>query len=376
MHFALTEEQIELASTVRALVARRAGTVDVRAAIVTEAGYDTELWSTLCEQIGVAALAIPEEYGGAGFSSFETHVVLEELGATLTPTPLLGSGVIATQALLRSGNAAACERILPDLASGESTAALAWASADGELRPDGAAVTATGSADAWTLSGAAGLVLEGAAADVLLVIADTGAGIGLFEVAPDAAGVTREVTPALDPTLRFATIRFENAAATPISTDYAGALAALYAIGATAVTALQTGGARRALELTVAYLKEREQFGRPLASFQALKHRAADLVVDTETSVSMSWSAAWAIAQADLSDWAPTEAAEAVRQAGLAKAWCSDAFSHVTSEMIQLHGGIAITWEHDAHLYFKRAHACAQLFGRAAEHRRSIKVQL
>jgi alkylation response protein AidB-like acyl-CoA dehydrogenase len=376
MHFALTEEQVELTHTVRALVARRAGTLDLRAAIETEHGYDAELWQTLCEQIGVAALAIPEEYGGAGFSSFETHLVLEELGAPLTPSPLLGSGVLATQAVLRSRNTEAAERILPGLASGDSVAALAWADADGRLRPDTATVVATGSGDALTLDGAAGLVLDGAAADLLLVIARTDAGIGLFEVDPAATGVTREPTPALDSTLRFATVRFDGAAATAISTDYADALPALYAIGATAVTALQTGGARRALELTVAYLKEREQFGRPLASFQALKHRCADLVVETETSVSMSWSAAWAIAQADLSDWSGEAADEAVRQASSAKAWCSEAFSRVTGEMIQLHGGIAITWEHDAHLYFKRAHACAQLFGRAAEHRRTVQVRL
>jgi len=354
MQFALTDEQQELARTVRALVARRAETLDLRAAIRDEPGYDTALWTALCEQIGAAALAVPEEYGGAGFSYLETHLVLEALGETLTPSPLLGSGVLATQALLLAADADACERLLPALAEGASTAALCWADESGRWRRDGSGVHVTDG----RLSGTATLVLDAVGADVLLVVA----GSALYEVAPDAGGVTVTATPGLDQTLRFADVTFADTPATRLG-DLTSVIDQLHAVCSIAVTALQVGAAQRALDLTVAYLKERVQFGRPLGSFQALKHRCADLLVLVETARSVSWAAAWAVGAAPDT---------VVERAALAKSWCSDAFDRVAAEMIQLHGGIAITWEHDAHLYFKRAHATSQLFGRAAEHRRAL----
>jgi alkylation response protein AidB-like acyl-CoA dehydrogenase len=367
VHFALTEEQQELASTVRALVTRRGASMDVRAAVASDAGYDVDLWRSLCEQIGVSALAVPEEYGGAGFTYFETHLVLEELGAGLTPSPLLGSGVIGTQALLLSGAEEACRRLLPDVAEGRRTLALCWADRRGAWRLDGSDVSAS-EADGWRLDGVATLVLDGADADTLLVVAGTPAGVALFEVPGDLGddlAPVRRATPGVDQTMRYCEVRFEDTPATLLAADFAPSLPRLRATCAVATTALQTGAARKALELTVEYLKERVQFGRPLGSFQALKHRCADMLVQVETARSMSWSAAWHVAH---------DPASAVEQASLAKSWCSDAFSHVAAEMVQLHGGIAITWEHDAHLYFKRAHATAQLFGRAAEHRRALTL--
>ncbi|KRF10416.1 acyl-CoA dehydrogenase family protein [Nocardioides sp. Soil796] len=362
MHFGLSEEQEELAGAVRTLVERRAGQVDLRAATQAARGFDEALWETLCGQIGVAALAIPEEYGGAGFSTFETHVVLETLGRTLTPTPLLGSGVLATRAVLLAGTPDDCARLLPPLAEGTHVAALAWADASGQWRADGSDVRATADGDSWRLDGAATLVLDAHGADLLLVVAATEDGPRLFE-ADLSAGVERTATPALDLTLQLDTVTFDGAPATPVGGVLTDELATLRAEAAVAVTALQVGGAQGALDRTVAHLKEREQFGRPLGSFQALKHRVADLLVAVETSRSISWSAAWAAAQGD---------ADVVRQAALAKAWCSEAFAEVAAEMVQLHGGIAITWEHDAHLFFKRAHATGELFGSAREHRRSL----
>lgn len=365
MHFGLSEEQQELTSAVRTLVERRAGQLDLRAAADSEAGYDTALWQVLCTQIGVTALAIPEEYGGAGFSSFETHLVLETLGASLTPTPLLGSGVLATRAVLLAGSAADCERLLPSLAEGTHTAALAWADEQGRWRTDGSDVRAVADGDAWRLSGTSTLVLDLRDAGVLLVVATTDAGPAVFEVNPTAAGVERTRTPGLDPTLDFGRLTLRDAPAAPLSggRDVETVLRTLHAEAAIAVTALQLGGAQSALDRTVAHLKEREQFGRPLGSFQALKHRVADMLVAVETARSISWSAAWAASQ---------EAPNLATEAATAKSWCSESYSAVTSEMVQLHGGIAITWEHDAHLFFKRAHATAQLFGTAREHRRTL----
>ncbi|MGW1003051.1 acyl-CoA dehydrogenase family protein [Streptomyces sp. NPDC002520] len=362
MYFGLTDEQRELVRTVRSLVTRRAGALDLRAVVAGDLGYDAELWRALCEEIGAASLAVPEAYGGAGFSSLETHLVLEELGSGLTPSPLLGSGVLATQALLLSGSSEACERLLPALAEGGSVAALCWADDGGRWPLDGSGVTAR-PGEPWQLDGRATLVLDGVGADLLIVVADTGTGPGLFEVRPGEPGTVVAATPGVDPTLRFAAVDFHGAPARVLAADASKVLPRLRALGAIATTALQTGAAQRALDLTVEYLKERVQFGRPLGSFQALKHRCADMLVAVETARSMSWAAAWSV------DHAPDDIE---RQAALAKAWCSDAFHHVAAEMVQLHGGIAITWEHDAHLYFKRAHATAQLFGRAAEHRRAL----
>ncbi len=360
MRFALSEEQSELAAAVRGLVARRAGSVDLRAAIDSAAGYDTELWEALCQQIGVASLAIPEEYDGAGFSLFETHVVLEELGASLTPSPLLGSGILAAQALVLSGDNPVARELLPRIAEG-GVVALAWADAAGRHRTDGSDVVASGT----SLTGTASLVLDGSEVTSLLVIATVDGVPALFSVAPDATGVSREATPAVDQTLRFAKVGFADAPATLVAADFGDALVRLRAIAAIAVTALQVGGAQACLDRTVAYLKERDQFERPLGSFQALKHRAADMMVQVETARSMSWAAGFASGEGVDTD-------ELVRQAALAKSWCSEAFESVAGETIQLHGGIAITWEHDAHLYFKRAYALGELFGRPHEHRAAL----
>jgi len=360
MRFALSEEQSELAAAVRGLVARRAGSFDLRAAIGSAAGYDTELWQGLCQQIGVASLAIPEEYGGAGFSLFEAHVVLEELGASLAPSPLLGSGVLAAQALLLGGDGPTAQELLPRIAEG-GVVALAWADGAGRHRTDGSDVSATGD----VLTGTATLVLDGKEAESLLVVATVDGVPALFAVAPDAAGLVSEVTPAVDQTLQFTRLTLADSPATLVAADFGAALVRLRAIAAIAVTALQVGGAQACLERTVAYLKERDQFERPLGSFQALKHRAADMLVQVETARSMSWTAGFASGEAVDTD-------ELVRQAALAKSWCSEAFEAVAGEMIQLHGGIAITWEHDAHLYFKRAHALGELFGSPREHRAAL----
>jgi alkylation response protein AidB-like acyl-CoA dehydrogenase len=372
VHFGWSDDQRELGDAVANLVRRRAERVDLRAAADSERGYDETLWQTLCTQIGAAALAIPEEYGGGGFTPLETQVVLERLGAALTPSPLLGSAVLAGQAVLAAGQPSDRARLLPGIAEGRTVAALAWADERGRWRtdgsdvhakpPDGSDVRANGS-DGWTLSGVAPLVLDGADADVLLAVASTGTGVGLFEVAPDAPSVSRQPTPALDSTLRLATVRFRDTPARPLSTDAGAALERLHAIAAVAVTALQVGAAQSCLDRTVAHLRDRVQFGRPLGSFQALKHRVADLLVLVESARSMSWAAGWAAAY---------DPADLPLRAALAKAWCSEAFSTVAAETVQLHGGTAITWEHDAQLYFKRAHATAQLFGQAHQHRREL----
>ena len=355
MFFGLSDEQAELASTVRSLLAKHSGSEAVRAAAASARGYDEKLWSVLCEQVGAAALALPEQYGGAGFSLFETHIVLEELGAALTPSPLLGSAVLSAGTLLRAGDVALAEEVLPGIADGTTVAALAWCA--------GWPV----SAESWTgvavegdrLSGAADLVLDGDTADLLLVLARDDAGLSLFRVHPAQGGVRRTHTPAMDPTLRLAGVELDGVEAQPVAHGVEAWLADIRDVATVAVTALQVGALQRCLDLTVAYSKERVQFGRPIGSFQALKHRMADMLVDVETARSVSWAAAWSAAH---------HAPDLAEKAALAKAWCSEALTRVAEETVQLHGGIAITWEHDAHLYLKRAHALSQLFGQPHEH--------
>ncbi|MDR7303819.1 acyl-CoA dehydrogenase family protein [Haloactinomyces albus] len=364
MMFTPSAEQAELATMVRDLLRKRSDSAAVRTAVAQPKGYDESLWSVLCEQVGVAALAIPEKYGGAGFTLSETHVVLEELGAALTPSPLLGSAVLAAQAVLLSGDETTCAELLPGIASGKSVAALVWAGPDGSWSTGSLPVTAKQQDGGWVLDGTGAFVLDGDHADVLLVLASIDSRPALFRVDPAQHGVHRAPSPTMDQTLRLTVIDLDGAEATLVSADADVFLPTLRDIACSAEAAMQVGAAQRCLDMTVAYTKERRQFGRPIGSFQALKHRMADMLVEVETARSAAWAAAQSAAQRD---------EDLPARAALAKAWCSEAFNTVAAETIQLHGGIAITWEHDAHLYFKRAHATAQLFGRPHEHRARLQ---
>ncbi|UYP19440.1 acyl-CoA/acyl-ACP dehydrogenase [Rhodococcus sp. Z13] len=345
-----TEERAALRESVHTLLAKHADSSAVRAATTTEHGYDPELWTLLVEQVGVAALAIPEEYDGVGASPVESHVVLEELGRTLAPTPFLGSAVLAAQALLLSGDTAACARWLPRIAAGEIVA-LGWAGESGWETPG---VTADGD----TLTGTAHYVLGGDVAVGLLVLARDGEDVALFEVDPDTEGVTRRRVPTMDPTRTLAEVSLSSVAGRRLSAPD-DLVERLRTFAFVAVSAEQVGAAQAALDLTVEYAKNRKQFGRVIGSFQALKHRMADMYALVETARSMSYAAALS---------------QDPQDAYAAKIYCSEAFEQVAAETVQLHGGIAITWEHDAHLYFKRAHGTARLFGQPHEYLGAVSV--
>jgi hypothetical protein len=347
----LSSEQQELASSVRALLGKRSDSAAVRRAVDSPTGYDAALWTLLCDQIGVAALAVPEEFGGIGAGVLETHVVLDELGRTLTPSPMLGSAVFAAQLLLALDDSAASARLLPGIADGSTIATVAWTDdAGGWGRP---AITASDG----TLTGTAHYVLDGDLADVLLVVAADESGVGVYDVDPGRA--TRTHTPTLDTTRRLATVSLDGVHGNRLGGAAEAAVAAALRAAVIGQSAEQVGAATRILELTVEYAKTRVQFGRPIGSFQALKHRMADLHVLVEAARSASYAAA-----------------AGTIGASVAKAYCSDALFTVAGECIQLHGGIAITWEHDAHLYFKRAHSSAQLFGTSDQHVRALAPDL
>lgn len=358
-----TEEARALRDAVRDLLAKRSDSTAVRAATASDRGFDAELWSVLCEQIGVSALAVPEAYGGAGASMAEVHVVLDELGRTLTPCPMLGSAVLGAQAVLATGDEQACSRLLPGIADGSAIATVAWAGEDGRWHPEAPAARAGDG----TVDGTAYYVLDGDVADVLLVPATTRDGIGLFEVDPSASGVRAEHTQAMDQTRRLATVELAGAPALRLgSGDYTAALRRVRDLALLALSAEQVGAAERALELTVEYTGQRKQFGRAIGGFQALKHRMADVYVANESARSTSIAALVS---------ALDEHGDLATDAAVAKVCCSEAAQQAAAEMIQLHGGIAITWEHDAQLFFKRAHGSAQLFGAPEEYVRALSMR-
>jgi len=338
---ALSDEQRGLQEAVANLLAKRSDSAAVRRAIEQPAGYDVDLWRVLCDQIGVAALAVPERFGGVGAGPREVQLVLEELGRALTPAPMLGS-VLATAVLLAVDDDDACSRLLPRIAEG-AVAAVAWASESGDWGSGAFSVTD------GRLSGEAHYVLDGDRAELLVAVADG----AVYEV--DVAAAERRVTPAMDLTRRLASVRLDGAPATRLGRPDPD-LAAALDVALVALAGEQVGAAARILELTVEYSKVRHQFGRPIGSFQALKHRMADLHVRLEAARSAAYAAA-----------------DGTLPAAAAKAYCSEAFLAIAGETIQLHGGIAITWEHDAHLYFKRAHGAAALFGSPDLHRRRLE---
>lgn len=362
MSFEPDEDQRELVALIRTVLSQRADSGATRRALESPERFDVELWRVLCEEIGVAGMAIPEEFGGAGFTAREAQLVLEEIGYSLAPSPYLGSVAIASQAILASGDEEAATRLLPAIAEGSASAALAWADPSGRFAPDAVAVRASetgGEGSGWALTGSVPSVLDGATASIFLVIAQTANGPRLFEVI-DAEAVRREDSATMDPTLRLASLHLDGVAARPLGSQDPALLDDVRARALAAISAVQAGTAARGLSDTLEYAKQRVQFGRQIGSFQAIKHRLADMHIRVEIARTSSRAAADALA---------TGAADRFQLAAIAKATCSEALTHIASETIQLHGGIAITWEHDAHLIFKRAHALSQLFGTAREQR-------
>jgi alkylation response protein AidB-like acyl-CoA dehydrogenase len=354
-------ELAELRATVRDFLAAKSGERQVRVAIETERGYDEDLWAQLSGQLGLTGLALPEEYGGDGFGFTELQVVLEEMGRALTPSPFLASVVLAAGAILAASDEVAAKAYLPGIASGKTTAALAVAESAGLWSFDQLTATARPPAadgDSWLLTGTKQFVLHGATADLLIVAAHTGQGPGFFAVQAGAPGLSRTALRTLDLTQPMATLQFADTPATLIgAADAAGpALDAVLDLAMTAIAAEQVGAARACLEASAAYARERHQFGRPIGSFQAVKHKCADMLVKVELAQAAATEAARAAA-------GDPDAAPLPQAAAVAHAVCSESLMFVAAENIQVHGGIGFTWEHPAHLYFRRAKASQLMFG-------------
>ncbi|WP_433526177.1 acyl-CoA dehydrogenase family protein [Nocardia pseudovaccinii] len=362
MAFSFTAEQEELRATVRRFLAEKSPSAAVRHWMETEPGHDPAVWQQMAEQLGLHGLALPEEYGGSGGGPVELGIVLEEMGRALLPSPYFGTVALAGQALATCGDEAAKARWLPALADGSLTATLALAEESGSWRLADVTTVATRVGEAWTLSGTKMFVVDGETADLLLVAAKGEAGVGLFAVDGTAAGVTRTRLETLDPTRRLARIDLNDAVAQRISppADASAYLQGVLDLAVVALAAEQVGVAQACLDAAVEYAKIRVQFDRPIGSFQAVKHKCADMLLEVEAARSAAYHAATVAAAG--STELPTAAA-------LAAAYCSRVGTHAAKENIQIHGGIGYTWEHDAHLYLKRAKSSEQLFGGPASHR-------
>jgi len=374
MMLGVSAEQDELRASVRRFLTDRAPLTRVRELMDTEDGLDQGVWEQAGAQLGLQGLAIPESYGGAGFSFAEQAIVLEEFGAALYGGPYLASAVLAATALLASPDEGARGELLPGIASGETIATLAFTEDDGSWDPAAIRLAAAKDGEAWRLDGHKSFVLDGATAGLILVVAATDAGLSLFAVQADAVpadtgGLTRVTLPTMDQTRKLARLEFAATPARLIGSpgDAAAILDRTLDVAAIALAAEQLGGAQRALDMAVGYAKVREQFGRPIGSFQTIKHRCADLLLEVESLRSAVGYAAAAVAEGS---------AEIPVLASLAKAYASETFFHVAAENIQIHGGIGFTWEHDAHLYFKRAKSSELFLGDPAYHRERLATRI
>ncbi|MDE3085512.1 MAG: acyl-CoA/acyl-ACP dehydrogenase [Acidobacteriota bacterium] len=369
MNFAFSEEQEELRRAVRRFLEDKSPMTEVRRLMETTEGYDAAVWEQMANQLGLQAMTIPEEYGGAGFGYVELTVVLEEMGAALLCAPYFSTVALAANCLLSSGDESAKKDLLPGIAGGETVATLAFTEDSGRWDLEGITMEASRQGDGWVLNGQKMFVLDGHTAQLVLVAARTGAGVSLFAVEGGAAGLTRTPLATMDQTRKQARIEFASTPARLVGEEGAAGpvLSRTLDLAAVALAAEQVGGAQRCLDMSVEYAKTRIQFGRPIGSFQAIKHKCADMLLEVESGKSAAYYAGWAAAED--SDELPVVAS-------LAKSYCSEAYFHAAAENIQIHGGIGFTWEHDAHLYFKRAKSSELLLGDPTYHRELLAQRI
>ncbi|AWK76489.1 acyl-CoA dehydrogenase (plasmid) [Rhodococcus oxybenzonivorans] len=361
MSFAPTDEQRELQQLVRRFCEEKSPVAEVRRLMDTEDGFDTAVWDQMGKELGLQALFIPEIYGGMGYTVIEAGLVLEEMGRALLCAPFLSSVVLAANAILAGGTDEQRKLLLPGIAGGQVRGALAFAETTDTWQPGVATTEATPDGLHYRLKGLKTLVVDGHTAHTLIVSARTPGSIGtdaasLFVVqCDDAPGMTRRVLPTLDQTRKLATVEFDGTPAQLLGKIGSGwsTLEHTLQLAAVCLACEQLGGAARCLDMSVEYAKMRMQFGRPIGSFQAIKHRCADMLLGVESARSAAY---YALSAAAANDELPMASA-------LAHAHCSEVFSRAASENIQIHGGVGFTWEHDAHLYLKRAKSSEALFG-------------
>jgi alkylation response protein AidB-like acyl-CoA dehydrogenase len=373
MDFVFNEEQQELRSAARSFLEDHSGSDQVRSAMESELGFDPKIWAQIGTELGWTSVSIPEEYGGLGLGYVELVALLEVMGESLLCSPFFSSICLAANAILVAGTEGQKAELLPGLAEGVQTGTLAYTEANGRWDLDAIATSATREGNDFILSGHKRFVLDGHSADLLVVAARrTGSegseGISLFALPAETAGITRKLLPTMDQTRRQAEIILDNVRI-PASCllgeegNSGPALEKALCLAGVALAAEQVGGAQRCLDLAVDYAKERVQFGRPIGSFQAIKHKCADMMIKVESARSAAYYAGCIAAEGG---------EELAAVASTTQAAASDAYFDCAGDSLQIHGGVGFTWEYDVHLYFKRARSSAVFLGDGAYHREKV----
>ncbi len=367
MQFGFTDEQVEFRSVLRRFMEDKSPTTEVRRLMETDAGCDPDIWRQISKDLGLTALHIPESYGGQGFGFIELGIALEEMGRALLCSPYFASTVLAATAILNAGTEEQKRALLPSIAAGDTIATLAFTEENGRWDGDGVGLTATASGGVYRLDGAKSFVLDGCTADQIVVLArspgsEGDAGLSFFTVQGDADGLERRALKTADATRKLARLNFKGVEAALLGEEGAAAAPFSRTLDQAAVCLANemVGGAERLRESALEYSLMRVQFGRAIGSFQAIKHKFADMLVDVELAKSAAYYAAAAAADDD--DDLPAVAS-------LAKASVSEAYMQTAIHAIQIHGGIGFTWENNTHLWFKRAKSSQVFLGDAGYHR-------
>ena len=364
MNFGLSEEQEEYRTMVRRFFDERSYKRVARQRIALEEGYDTAEWSVMAQQLGLVGLCIPEEFGGSGYTTVELAIVLQEMGRSLYSGPFFGTVVLGVNAILGSNDHGAMSDLLPRVAAGDLILALAIFE-DDIWDLDSITTTATPNGNSWMLNGSKRYVIDASDAQTIIVYAQTGIGPSLFLVDNNDRKLTIRRLETLDETRQLCTVDFNE---TPgcllgVPGEAREIIAKTIDLANISLACESAGAAQRCLEMSVDYANSRIQFGRPIGSFQAIKHKCAEVLVEVEAAKAACTYAALAVANND----------EQVRSvASMSKAFCADAFYRAASENIQIHGGIGFTFQHDAHLYFKRAKGTQIMFGDSNFHRERV----
>jgi alkylation response protein AidB-like acyl-CoA dehydrogenase len=376
MNFGFSEDQEMLRDATRKFLDNECPTTFVRKMMEDESAHATEMWKKVAEQ-GWPAILIAEEHGGIGGSFLDMVVILEEMGRSLLPGPFFATALLGTPAIIAGGSDEQKNAILPGVAAGETTLTLALAEKSGRYDAGGVSLAATVKGSDFSLSGEKFFVPDAHVADQIVVAARTGQGntedgVTLFVVDAKAPGVTTTQLKTVDMTRRQCHVAFQDVAVS--GAQVLGEVGKGWPIVQRALDqamaglcAEMVGTGQQGLDMAVEYAKERVQFGKPIGSFQAVKHKCVDMMVQVENARSLTYYAAWTV------DGNVPEARQAVP---MAKAYCSDMCKTVTSEAIQVHGGIGFTWEHDMHLFYRRGLASEAAFGSAPVHREVVAQEL
>ena len=377
MNFAFSEEQEELRKSARRFCEEQFSSQVVRRIMETESGLDRELWQRMAQELGWQGMIIPEKYSGLGFGYIELIVIMEEMGRAVVAAPFFSTVCLATNALLLAGTEEQKQELLPGIADGSRIATVALTEESGRWDAGGIQATYRKEGSDYVIDGKKTYVLDGHTADTIIVAArregSSGEdGIALFVVDGNAEGISRRPLVTMDQTRKMAEVTFDSVRLGPAAVMEAEGeawplISKLLDLAAVALAAEQVGGAQKCLEMSTEYAKVRVQFGRPIGSFQAIKHKCADMLVAVESAKSAAYYAGWAASE---------DNEELPVVAPLAKAYCSEAYFHCAAENIQIHGGIGFTWEHDPHLYFKRAKSSELLLGDPAYHRELLAQRI